>query len=125
MAGLQQGQKLDKIWRNAIRRAVSERIEDDKDSTGKKQKALHLLARKLVTTGMSGNVPALKEIGDRLDGRPAQAIAIIGDPDSPVIFNLRLGDGLHPKTIDSFPVQDVLAGPLVAITAQSGESQPE
>ena len=74
MAGLQQGQKLDKIWRAAIRRAVSERIEDEEGEKGAKAKALHLLARKLVKTGLKGDVSALKEIGDRLDGKPAQSV---------------------------------------------------
>ena len=40
---------------------------------------------------------------DRGYGKPAQAIAIKGDPDSPVIFNLRLGDGM--KTIDGGAVE--------------------
>ena len=33
-------------------------------------------------------------------GKPAQAVAITGDPDSPVIFHLAMGDGLVPKVID-------------------------
>ena len=57
--------------------------------------------------------------GDRLDGKPAQAIAIKGDPDSPVIFNLRLGDGL--KTIEHEPAPEALTAPLVAIAAQGDE----
>ena len=54
---------------------------------------------------------------DRLDGKPAQAIAIKGDPDSPVIFHLRLGDGLAPKVIEHEPAPDALGAPLVAISA--------
>ncbi len=52
---------------------------------------------------------------DRGWGKPAQAIAIKGDPDSPVVFNLRLGDGM--KTIDDGAVEvlpDALAAPVVA-----------
>ena len=55
---------------------------------------------------------------DRGLGKPTQAIAIRGDPDSPVIFNLRLGDGMvnggEVEVIGSEP----LAGPLVAIATQ-------
>jgi len=40
---------------------------------------------------------------DRGWGKPAQAVQIKGDPDSPVIFNLRLGDGM--KTIDGGAVE--------------------
>ncbi len=49
----------------------------------------------------------------------SQAVAITGDPDSPVIFNLRLGDGL--KTIEHEPAPEALAAPLVAIAAQGDE----
>ncbi len=78
---------------------------------------------------MNGESWAVREVGDRLDGKPAQAIAIKGDPDSPVIFNLRLGDGLESKTIDGGAVevlaQDALTAPLVAVAAQDNEYQPE
>ena len=66
---------------------------------------------------------------DRGWGKPAQALQIKGDPDSPVIFNLRLGDGLAPETIDGGAVevlaQDALTAPLVAVAAQDDEYQPE
>ncbi len=84
----------------------------------------------LVREGGNGNVAAIKEFGDRLDGKPAQAVAITGDPDSPVIFNLRLGDGLAPKTIDGgtvevSPVPDALETPLVVIAVRGGAEVPE
>ncbi len=41
-------------------------------------------------------------------GKPAQAVAITGDPDSPVIFHLRLGDGLAPKVIEHEPAPEAL-----------------
>ena len=61
------GGKPDKIWRDAIMRAVK-RVQK-----GDKTQALERLADKLVQEGINGNVVALKEIGDRLDGRPPQA----------------------------------------------------
>ncbi len=61
--------------------------------------------------------------------KPAQAVAITGDPDSPVIFNLRLGDGLAPKTIGGGAVevlaQDTLTASLMAVAAQDDKDQPE
>jgi len=51
---------------------------------------------------------AIKECLDRGWGKPAQAVAITGDPDSPVIFHLRLGDGLAPKVIEHEPAPDAL-----------------
>lgn len=59
-----------KPWQDALRRAVLE-IGDGKE------KKLHLLARKVVEAGLAGDMTAAKEIGDRLDGKPAQAI--VGD----------------------------------------------
>jgi hypothetical protein len=76
----------------------------------------------------SARISASNSLLDRGLGKPAQAIAIKGDPDSPVIFHLRLGDGIAPKVIDGTAEvmpQDSLTGPLVAITAPDEESQPE
>ncbi len=53
---------------------------------------------------------------DRGWGKPAQALQIKGDPDSPVVFNLRLGEGLAPKVIEYAPAPDTLGGPLAAIS---------
>lgn len=64
----------DKAWRDAIRLAVNEPHEKGK-------KKLRALADELVKAGMAGDVPALKEIGDRLDGKVPQAL-VGGDDDS-------------------------------------------
>jgi len=56
----------DKAFRDALRRVVSER---DKETGAKK---LDLLAHRLVHNGLGGDVSALKEIADRLDGKPNQ-----------------------------------------------------
>ena len=61
---------------------------------------------------------AITAVLDRGWGKPAQAVAITGDPDSPVIFHLRLGDGLAPKVIEHEPAPDALGVPLVAISVQ-------
>lgn len=53
-----------RFWTDALRRAV---LEND----GKK---LRKLADKLVAVAMKGNVHALRELGDRFEGKPAQAI---------------------------------------------------
>ncbi len=66
------GKGQDKFWSAAISRAVNELRSYGDDP--KKVKALFLLARKLVDEALDGNMAAMREIGDRLDGRPAQAI---------------------------------------------------
>ncbi len=63
------GAKSDKLWRDAIQRAVKRRLAGDGDP-----QALDRLADKLVEKGLEGDIPAIREIGDRLDGKPAQSI---------------------------------------------------
>lgn len=67
--------KSDKEWHNAIRKAVHElRTETDADGVVQKTKAINLLAKTLVTSAIKGDIAALKEIGDRLDGKPKQTV---------------------------------------------------
>lgn len=66
----------DKPWAAAVRRAL---LAND----GKKLRAV---AEKLVEKAEAGDVAALKEIGDRLDGKPAQAIT--GEIDTTVTVEI-------------------------------------
>lgn len=76
------GPKSDKEWADAVRKAVHDlRDGDEGDGVVKKVRALNLLARNLVTAALDGDMTAMKEIGDRLDGKPKQAIA--NDDDEP------------------------------------------
>ena len=47
---------------------------------------------------------AIQAALDRGWGRPALSMAVIGDPDSPVIFDIRLSDGLRTVNGDPAPV---------------------
>jgi len=69
------GAKSDKIWRDAIQRAVKRRLQGKSGP-----QALDQLADRLVEAGLEGDVSAMKEIGDRLDGKPVQGVA--HDPES-------------------------------------------
>lgn len=73
------GRWSEKIWRDAIRVAVSRAQEDPA-----KGKRLVALADALVEAGMAGDVSALKEIGDRLDGKVPQAHVGGDEDDNPV-----------------------------------------
>lgn len=66
-----------KVWQAAILRAL------DKRGCGDRVAALDELAGKLLDLVATGDLPALKEFGDRLDGKPAQIIA--GDDDLPPV----------------------------------------
>jgi hypothetical protein len=76
--------KAEKIWADAVQRAVKRRLENE---DGKPQK-IERLADKLVDFAMEGNGWAFKEIGERLDGKAPQAIKHSGDPDHPVVTTI-------------------------------------
>ena len=80
------GSKSEKPWRDAIQRAVKERMEG-KGSPHQ----LDRLAKKLVDSGLGGDITALKEIGDRLDGKPTQQTELSGIDGSPITFVMNLG----------------------------------
>ena len=61
-------------WAEAINRVL---LAED----GKKMRAL---AEKLVDAALAGDVPALKEVGDRVDGKALNALEISGNPDEPL-----------------------------------------
>jgi len=62
-------QQGDKIFADAVRRAVLRKMQGKAKST-----KLEALADELVNKGLAGDVSALKEIADRLDGKSKQAI---------------------------------------------------
>lgn len=64
-----------KMWQAAINRALEKRSRVDA------REALDELAEKLLALADQSDLGALKELGDRLDGKPGQAVAIGGDPD--------------------------------------------
>lgn len=74
------GSKSDKIWRDAIMRAVRRLETDEAPKDAKPEQRLERLADALVTQGLAGEVPALREIGDRLDGRAVQTIGVTALP---------------------------------------------
>lgn len=71
------GPKSDKVWADAVRKAVHD-LRDEKDADGvvKKTRALNLLAHNLVSLALGGDMQAMKEIGDRLDGKAAQSLEL-------------------------------------------------
>lgn len=74
------GPKSDKIWADAVRKAVHEYSDaDDPEAKGKKIKYVNLLARNLVKSAAGGDMQAMKEVGDRLDGKPKQAVEHSGE----------------------------------------------
>jgi len=77
------GHKPDKLMRDALL-VVLHRAAVDAD--GKPTKRLNNVAAAIVKRAEDGDVAAIKEIFDRVDGRTPQAI--IGDPDQPLTIAL-------------------------------------
>ena len=68
------GRGQEKMWRNAVHLAVKRLVD------GSDVKALTRLAETLVEKGLGGDLAAIVEIGNRLDGRPSQSLDI-GPPE--------------------------------------------
>lgn len=66
-----------KVWSAAIQRALDKRGVS-------RVEALDALAEKLLARCEEGDLGALKELGDRLDGKPAQSLTVAGDADQPL-----------------------------------------
>jgi hypothetical protein len=69
-----------KRWQQALERALARLGEGEIDV------GLNPIADKVVQAAMAGDKDAWKELGDRLDGKPAQAIT--GEDGGPVRFEV-------------------------------------
>ena len=78
--GRPRGAWAGKPWRDALRLAAF----GPADEEIKPKTNLDKAALALIKSAGEGDVPALKELGDRLDGKPAQAIVGGEEGDNPV-----------------------------------------
>ncbi len=76
-----QNAKKGKAWSDAIRRAIREKYEGDEW-----EEKLAKLAKSLVDAAASGDMAALKEVGDRLDGKPAQTVDLGNKDNEPLVL---------------------------------------
>lgn len=72
--GNQNAVKENRRWQNTLNRAIS---QDD-------SKRLRDAAEALLDKAAAGEPWAIKELGDRLDGKAAQQIVLAGDADNPL-----------------------------------------
>lgn len=80
LAGRPRGAWANKAWRDALRLAVLRPVDQDE----KPKTKLDELVASLIQEAKSGDVTALKEIGDRLDGKVPQAIVGGDEDDNPI-----------------------------------------
>lgn len=67
------------LWSAAIQRALERRKPADE-----RVAAIDELADKLLDQCSAGSLPALQELGNRLDGKAAQSVMLAGDPENPL-----------------------------------------
>ena len=72
--GAPKGQTSDKEFRNEVRKVVNELREAEGDDKTKKVRTLRLIARRLATEAINGDVAAINSIRDTLDGKPVQGV---------------------------------------------------
>lgn len=87
------GPKSDKVWADAVRRAVNRRL----DNVEGKPKKIERLADNLVDLAMDGEGWAVKEIGDRLDGKPHQSSEVNANVKGEVTFKKIQHEIVHAK----------------------------
>lgn len=69
-----------KMWTAAIQRALDKRSEGLLEG----KKAIDELAENLLELCDNKELGALKEFGDRMEGKPAQSVLLGNDPDNPI-----------------------------------------
>ena len=76
--GNQNSSKTNRLWGETIKRAA---LHNDAEK-------LRKIADKLLDLAADGDMSAIKEFGDRFDGKATQAIDLGSDPDRPMIQKL-------------------------------------
>jgi hypothetical protein len=72
------GQQRDKVYREALRLELADMSE------GVDLKKLREIARAHIEKAAAGDMQAIKELADRLDGKPAQALEHSGPDSNPI-----------------------------------------
>lgn len=83
------GRSNEKHWREAVNRAVARMAKSGKSTI------LERIADRCVRMALKGDIQAIKEIGDRMDGKSPQATILMGDPENPLAFT-----GIERRIID-------------------------
>ena len=70
------GPKSDKLWSDAVRLAA---LREARDDDGQTTRRINIIADNLVKAAIAGDIMAIKEVGDRIDGKARQQIDGPGD----------------------------------------------
>lgn len=75
------GSLKDRTWETALRHAANDVTRDDE---GKRIKFIDLAARRLVQAAANGDVAAIKELADRMDGKSVAQLRHQGHDGGPL-----------------------------------------
>jgi hypothetical protein len=91
-----------KVWTAAIERALDRRKPADK-----RIKAIDELAERLLDACADGNLAALQELGNRLEGKPSQDVSVSGSINHTLedIYAQCAESERGPRTIDGSAVE--------------------
>ena len=73
-SGNPKGRRAEKPFRDALNMELVQ--------AGENHKALREIAKRLIKEANSGNLNAIKEVADRMDGKAAQQVALTGPDDA-------------------------------------------
>jgi hypothetical protein len=100
------GRKGEKHWRDALMIAVNETREGDPEG----RRNLRVIADVVVNLALAGDMQAIKEIGDRMDGKAPQGVELSGP------------DGGAVQMEDVSP-RDILADRVARLAARLGADE--
>lgn len=96
-----------------MRRAVH------RESNGRgSPKWLDVIANRAVEAAADGDIQAMKEIGDRLDGKAQQGVTHANDPENPLFRGVN-------DLSDADLAAIIATGGARAVAAQEGEGEPD
>src|ERR1035441_7954130 len=75
------GGKPDKLMRDALNLELHQQVQDPLSQRKRIVKRLRLVARALVDAAIDGDVAAIKEINDRMDGKISPVVSVSSDGD--------------------------------------------
>lgn len=75
--GNKNSSRQNRLWADTIRRVLAQDADPDR---------LRRLAERLLAKAEEGDMAALKELGDRLDGKPSQQVELTGNDGGPVLI---------------------------------------
>jgi ribosomal protein L17 len=77
-SGNQNSIKSNRLWAETIKRAL---VQSDGER-------LRRIAEALLTKAEDGDMTAIREVGDRLDGKASQSVQLSGDDENPLAISV-------------------------------------